>query len=142
LIRGAFGLALIFTHPFKEKPMNTRTNEIGRDVSALANTAAQTAEGAVRLAQEGASRVADGVNEVRAQTGTAFKHLAHDTELLAQHSKEALRESVEHLRERSLRTRDSAANYIQHEPMKSMLIAAAAGATLMALLTLLNRPHR
>ncbi|HEX5737120.1 MAG TPA: hypothetical protein VFY22_01310 [Hydrogenophaga sp.] len=121
--------------------MNTTTNELGKDVSALANTAAQTAEGARRLAQQGVSRVADGVNEVRAQTGTAFKHLAHDTEQLAQHSKEALREGVDHLRERSLRTRDSAATYIQHEPMKSVLIAAAVGATLMGLLTLLNRPH-
>jgi ElaB/YqjD/DUF883 family membrane-anchored ribosome-binding protein len=122
--------------------MNTTGNNISKDVSALAHTAAQTAEGAVRLAQQGASRVADGVNEVRAQTGTAFKHLAHDTELLAQHSKEALRESVEQLRERSLRTRDSAATYIQHEPIKSVLIAAAVGAAVMGLLTVFSRPRR
>lgn len=121
--------------------MNTPGNNISKDVSALANTAAQTAEGAVRLAQQGASRVADGMNEVRAQTGTAFKHLAHDTELLAQHSKEALRESVEQLRERSLRTRDSAATYIQHEPIKSVLIAAAVGAAVMGLLTVFSRPR-
>jgi ElaB/YqjD/DUF883 family membrane-anchored ribosome-binding protein len=122
--------------------MNTPGNNIGKDVSALAHTAAQTAEGAVRLAQEGASLVADGVNEVRAQSGTAFKHLAHDTELLAQHSKEALRESVEQLRQRSLRTRDSAATYVQHEPMKSILIAAAVGAAVMGLMTMFSRPHR
>lgn len=121
--------------------MNTPGNNISKDVSSLAHTAAQTAEGAVRLAQQGASRVADGVNEVRAQTGTAFKHLAHDTELLAQHSKEALRESVEQLRERSLRTRDSAATYIQHEPIKSVLIAAAVGAAVMGLLTVFSRPR-
>jgi ElaB/YqjD/DUF883 family membrane-anchored ribosome-binding protein len=121
--------------------MNTTGNNISKDVSALAHTAAQTAEGAVRLAQQGASRVADGVNEMRAQTGTAFKHLAHDTELLAQHSKEALRESVEQLRERSLRTRDSAATYIQHEPIKSVLIAAAVGAAVMGLLTVFSRPR-
>jgi ElaB/YqjD/DUF883 family membrane-anchored ribosome-binding protein len=121
--------------------MNTPGNNISKDVSALAHTAAQTAEGAMRLAQEGASRVADGMSEVRAQTGTAFKHLAHDTELLAQHSKEALRESVEQLRERSLRTRDSAATYIQREPIKSVLIAAAVGAAVMGLLTVFSRPH-
>lgn len=121
---------------------NSANDQLGKDVSALAHTAAQTAEGAVRLAQQGASHLADGVNEVRAQTGTAFRHLAHDTELLAQHSKEALRESVEQLRERSLRTRDSAVTYIQHDPMKSMLIAAAVGATLMGLLTLFSRPRR
>lgn len=121
--------------------MNTAVNELGKDVSALANTASQTAEGAMRLAQQGASRVADGVNEVRAQSGTAFKHLARDTEMLAQHSKEALREGVDHLRERSLRTRDSAASYIEHEPIKSVLIAAAVGAAVMGLLTMFSRPR-
>jgi ElaB/YqjD/DUF883 family membrane-anchored ribosome-binding protein len=121
---------------------NSANDQLGKDVSALAHTAAQTAEGAVRLAQQGASKVAEGVNEVRAQTGTAFKHLAQDTSLIAQHSKEALREGVEHLRERSLRTRDSAASYIQQEPMKAVLLAAAAGATLMGLLSLFSRPRR
>ena len=122
--------------------MNTPVNELGKDVSALAHTAAQTADGALRLAQQGAARVADGVNEVRAQTGTAFKHLAHDTELLAQHSRAALREGVDHLRERSLRTRDSAATYIQQEPMKAVLIAAAVGAAVMGLLMVFSRPRR
>nr|MCU0762488.1 hypothetical protein [Hydrogenophaga sp.] len=120
----------------------TSVNELGKDVSALAHTAAQTADGAMRLAQQGASRVADGVNEVRAQTGTAFRHLAQDTNLMAQHGREALREGVDQLRERSLRTRESAASYIQHEPMKSVLIATAVGAAVMGLLMLLSRPSR
>lgn len=122
--------------------MNTPVNDLGKDVSALAHTAAQTADGAVRLAQQGAARLAEGANEVRMQTGTAFKHLAQDTSLIAQHGKEALRESVDQLRERSLRTRDSAATYIQHEPMKAVLIAAAVGAAVMGLLVVFGRPRR
>lgn len=122
--------------------MNTPVNDLGKDVSALVHTAAQTADGALRLAQQGAARVADGVNEVRAQTGTAFKHLAQDTSLIAQHGKDALREGVDHLRERSLRTRDSAATYIRHEPIKAVLIAAAAGAAVMGLLTVFNGQRR
>jgi ElaB/YqjD/DUF883 family membrane-anchored ribosome-binding protein len=49
---------------------------------------------------------------------------------------------VEQLRERSLRTRDSAATYIQHEPIKSVLIAAAVGAAVMGLLTVFSHPRR
>jgi ElaB/YqjD/DUF883 family membrane-anchored ribosome-binding protein len=39
------------------------------------------------------------------------------------------------------RASDTSVNFIKHEPIKSVLIAAATGAALMALIGLLNRPH-
>jgi ElaB/YqjD/DUF883 family membrane-anchored ribosome-binding protein len=36
---------------------------------------------------------------------------------------------------------DSATKYIRHDPIKSILIAAATGAALMALIGLVTRPH-
>lgn len=52
---------------------------------------------------------------------------------------EAVREGVKHAQEKAHSMGDQAVCYIQEEPVKSVLIAAAAGATLMALLSLAVR---
>jgi ElaB/YqjD/DUF883 family membrane-anchored ribosome-binding protein len=41
-----------------------------------------------------------------------------------------------------VRATDSTVNYIKDEPLKAMLIAAATGAALMALMALLNRSRQ
>jgi ElaB/YqjD/DUF883 family membrane-anchored ribosome-binding protein len=51
----------------------------------------------------------------------------------------AAREGSHRLMERANHATDSTVTYIRDEPVKSMLIAAAAGATLMALVGLLTR---
>ena len=57
-------------------------------------------------------------------------------------SAEALRETSAQVRERALRAQDSTVGYIRDEPMKAILIAAATGAALMALIGLMGRSHR
>jgi len=49
------------------------------------------------------------------------------------------REVAEHVRQRALQASDKAAAYARDEPMKSLLIAAAAGALLMGLVSLVVR---
>jgi len=46
---------------------------------------------------------------------------------------------AEQMRQRALQTSEKAAAYARDEPMKSLLIAAAAGAVLMGLLSLMVR---
>ena len=58
---------------------------------------------------------------------------------LAQRGVDSVRDTAQQLRERALRASDGTVNYIRDEPVKSMLIAAATGAGLMALLSLLTR---
>jgi ElaB/YqjD/DUF883 family membrane-anchored ribosome-binding protein len=58
---------------------------------------------------------------------------------LAHRVVEAVRDSSQQLQEKAMRASDSTAKYIRKEPVKSLLIAAAAGATLMALASLLMR---
>ena len=57
----------------------------------------------------------------------------------AQRGVSALRDGSQHMVDRAHRASESTVTYIREEPMKSMLIAAAAGATLMALMSLLTR---
>ena len=49
------------------------------------------------------------------------------------------REVAEEVRQRALQASDKAAAYARDEPMKSLLIAAAAGALLMGLVSLIVR---
>ena len=51
----------------------------------------------------------------------------------------AMRNGSQHLREKAVQASDSTIGYIKDEPVKAMLIAAATGAALMAMLSLLTR---
>jgi ElaB/YqjD/DUF883 family membrane-anchored ribosome-binding protein len=60
----------------------------------------------------------------------------------------AMDQGMDRVHKASQQVRDSAArasegtvNYIRHDPVKSVLIAAATGAALMALVSLLTRPN-
>jgi len=57
----------------------------------------------------------------------------------AQRGVSAIRDTSQHMVDRAHRASESTATYIRHEPVKSMLMAAAAGATLMALVSLVTR---
>ena len=57
---------------------------------------------------------------------------------LAQRGVQAVRDRTQHLRESAENASHRTLGYIRDEPIKSMLIAAATGAALMALLSLVN----
>lgn len=122
--------------------MNTQTDPLktlGEDAASVAHAVAQTTEHAMRSAQQGMDRVSDGMNVARNQSGAVLRQFAHQTEALASDGMEAVREGAHQLREKSLQVRDATTSYIQHEPVKSVLIAAAVGATLMGLVALFSR---
>lgn len=122
--------------------MNTRNDPLktfSDDAASVAHAVAQTTEHAMRSAQQSLDRVSDGVNVARNQSGTALKQFAHQTEALASDGMDAVREGAQQLREKSLQVRDATTSYIQHEPVKAVLIAAAVGATLMGLVALFSR---
>jgi ElaB/YqjD/DUF883 family membrane-anchored ribosome-binding protein len=79
-------------------------------------------------------------------------HFADQAAVSADHAlkatQEAVNGAVESVRDTSLQIRENAhrvsektAGYIKDEPMKSMLIAAATGAALMAMLSLVSRSN-
>ncbi|MDO8274219.1 MAG: hypothetical protein Q7T22_01680 [Serpentinimonas sp.] len=123
--------------------MNHSIKTLGDQASTLAHEAAQGAEQAIRstqrVAQQGLDRMADGLGGARAQTGAAFKQLAHGTETLTHRGMEAVRECSHQLRQKSMHLKDATTSHIQHEPLKSVLIAAAVGAVLVGLVALLSR---
>jgi ElaB/YqjD/DUF883 family membrane-anchored ribosome-binding protein len=123
--------------------MNNPLKTLGEDASTLAHEAAQAAEHSMRsmqrTTQQGLDRMADELNDVRAQTNSAIKQLTREADSLRHRGMDAVRESSHQLRERSAHMRDATTSYIQHEPVKSMLMAAAVGAALVGMVVLLGR---
>lgn len=68
----------------------------------------------------------------------AAVRLAGQAEEFALRGIDAVRDGAKHLRSRAADATDRGVQYVQEEPVKAVLIAAAAGATLMALATWLG----
>ena len=65
--------------------------------------------------------------------------VSSQAEAAARRGMEAVRDGSQQLRERAQRATDQTVAYVKDEPIKSMLIAAATGAVLMALVSLMGR---
>jgi ElaB/YqjD/DUF883 family membrane-anchored ribosome-binding protein len=115
------------------------------DASNLADHAAEGANSAIRSTQNVANaafdRLSDKVESVRDQAAPMIDRLSSQAEIAARRGIDAVRDTSAKVRERAQQVSDSTVGYIQDKPMKSVLIAAAAGAALMALLSLMNRPR-
>ena len=118
---------------------------VGDELSHLAHDAAQTAERAAQTARNGIGQglheASNGLDHARSETGNALRQLASESDALLHRGLDKVRDASGQLREKSLHAKDTASTYIQHEPMKSMLMAAAVGAGLMALVALFSRNH-
>jgi ElaB/YqjD/DUF883 family membrane-anchored ribosome-binding protein len=75
-----------------------------------------------------------GLDGLRAQAGTALHDLAGTATGL-------VRQGAHSAQEHALHWRDSGSDYIREQPMKSVLMAAGAGAVLVLLAGLLLRGH-
>jgi ElaB/YqjD/DUF883 family membrane-anchored ribosome-binding protein len=74
------------------------------------------------------------------QALNSMQRVGQQAQLLAQRGLDEVRQQSHRLEDHAHRLSDSAANYVRQDPLKAVLIAAAAGAGLMALLGLLRRP--
>jgi len=111
----------------------------------LVDQAAASADRAIkstqRVANDALDALSSGVHDVRDQAAPALERGSEKLAALAQRSVDAVRGSTQHLKESALRASDTTVSYVKDEPVKSILIAAATGAALMALIGLLTRSH-
>lgn len=120
--------------------MTDSVSKLGDSAAALIDAATQSADQTIRKTQEVAAHaldnMAEGVDHASDQADSALKRLAIDADRLTHRGLDAVREGTQHLREQSRQATQSTLSYIKDEPVKSVLIAAAVGAALMALVTL------
>lgn len=111
--------------------------------SNIADQAADSANSAIRSTQNVTNaafdRLTDKVESARDRAVPLIDRLSSQAETAVQRSVEVVRDTSTQLRDRAMRASDTTVGYIKDEPVKAMLIAAAAGAALMALVSLIRR---
>ena len=101
------------------------------------------ADGAIdrtrRVANDVLDSASDAVDNVREQAEPVVRRLTAQAETLARRSMDAVRDGSQQLREQATEMTDRTTRYVKDEPLKAVLIAAAAGATLLAVLSAVVR---
>ena len=124
--------------------MSSNLTTAGDRASSMIDTAAQSADDAIRgsqrLANQALDQLAGKVESARSAAGPAVQGLASDAAQMVQRGTNSLQQHSEQWREQALQARDSTRSYIQNDPLKAVLLAAAAGAALLWLGSLMT--HR
>ncbi len=112
-------------------------------VNTLADQAAASADQAIkstqRMANEAMDSLSGSVQDLRQQATPLLNRATEQASALAQRGVDAVRDGTQQLRDQARHATDTTVSYIKDEPIKSMLIAAATGAALMALISLMGR---
>lgn len=112
-------------------------------VSPVADQAASKADQAIRSTQRATNEALDGlsdsVNSASQRVSPLINRATEQASALAQRSMDAVRQTSQQLRDKAMHASDTTASYIRNDPIKSVLIAAATGAALMALVSLVSR---
>ena len=108
----------------------------------LADQAAQSADSAIkstqRVTNDALDSLAGTVQDIRHQTAPMLERVSEQASALAQRGVDGVRDASHQLQERFQSASNGTVNYIKEEPLKSILIAAATGAALMAMVSLVS----
>jgi ElaB/YqjD/DUF883 family membrane-anchored ribosome-binding protein len=111
----------------------------------LADQAASSAEQAIKSTQTFANSALDGlsgtVEDARQKAAPLLNNAGEQVTALAHRGVDAVRDTTQELRDKAQRASESTVSYIKEDPVKAMLIAAATGAALMAMVSLMSRPR-
>src|SRR5450830_845137 len=116
--------------------------------SHLIEQASRSADQAIRATQQAANGAVDSVavslQDLRHQTAPMLERASEQVSAMAHRGMDSVRETSHQLRVKAEHASDTTVNYIKEEPVKAVLIAAATGAALMALVSLVarSRDHR
>lgn len=121
--------------------LNTQTVEQPTDT--LADQAAHTANDAIKSTQRAANSTLDNlastVQDLRKQAVPLLNRAAESANAYLQQGLEAVHEGSDKVRAQARSASARTVNYIKDEPVKAILIAAAAGAVLTALVQIASR---
>lgn len=113
--------------------------------SHLIEQASRSADQAIRATQQAANgavdNAADSLQDLRRKTTPTLERASEQVSAMAHRGMDSVRETSHQLRVKAEHASDSTVNYIKEEPVKAVLIAAATGAVLMALVSLVARSH-
>ncbi len=105
----------------------------------VADQATSKADQAIKSTHQALDGLSDSLHNASARVSPMINRATEQAAAIAQRSMDAVRNTSQQVRERAAQASDATATYIRNEPIKSVLIAAATGAALMALLSLMSR---
>ncbi len=104
---------------------------------------ASAAQGAMRSTQRSVDSafdtMSDKIDEARGQVAPVLSKVSSQAEAAARRGMEAVRDTSQQLREKAVQASDMTVAYVKDEPVKAMLIAAATGALLMGIISMMGR---
>jgi len=107
----------------------------------LVDQAAAAANKGIAATQHALDGVAGSVQTLRDQVSPRLDDATATANAMVHRGVDALRDTSHLLREKAHQASAGTTHYIQREPVKAVLIAAATGAVLLALIGWLTRPH-
>ena len=113
-----------------------QSNNLIDQASASADRAIKSTQ---RVANDALDSLSGSVHDMRDKAAPALNRTGEQIAALTQRGVDAVRGTSQQLRDSAHRASDTTVSYIKDEPVKAMLIAAATGAALMALLGLMTR---
>lgn len=120
----------------ESKPYTSTANEYTDKATQKADDAIKSTQ---RMANDAMDSLSDKVEDLRSQAGPTINRLATQAEDAARRGIAAVKENTQQLREKAMQATDTTVTYIKDDPIKAMLIAAATGAALMALVSMMGR---
>jgi ElaB/YqjD/DUF883 family membrane-anchored ribosome-binding protein len=109
----------------------------------LVDQASRSADQAIRSTQQAANGAVDSaanaLQDLRHQATPIAERTSEQVSAMAHRGMDSLRDTSHQLRLKVAHASDSTVGYIREEPVKAVLIAAATGAALMALVSLVAR---
>jgi len=85
------------------------------------------------------NKMTDGAGSPEDHLRPLLSRMSEQASAIAHQGADAVRDSSHQLRKQAEQARDETLKYIRNEPIKATLIAAATGAALMALVTMVGR---
>jgi ElaB/YqjD/DUF883 family membrane-anchored ribosome-binding protein len=120
---------------------NTGIKSAQQQAQDVGDSAANAAQGAIRSTQRAADQALDrlsgAVEDVRSKASPMLNKVTSQAEAAARRGMDAVRDTSQQLRDRAAQASDMTVAYVKDEPIKAMLIAAATGAILMGLISML-----
>lgn len=123
--------------------MSSTPMSLGQKGEDTADQVAGTAQSAIRSTRSAADSALDALSSkvegVRSQAGPVLSKVTSQAEAAARRGIDAVRDTSHQLREKAVHASDVTVAYVKDEPIKAMLIAAATGALLMGLISMMSR---
>lgn len=108
----------------------------------LVDQAAAAANQGINATHQALDGLSGGVQSLRDKVGPRLDGATEQASAMLHRGIDAVRDGSQQLRAKAQHASEGTTQYIQQEPVKAVLIAAATGAALMALIGLMTRSRR